>query len=179
MAAAAGSTLRTDLDRPPGPLAGLLQVADQQSLVAANHGHPGVDGRLVLTLEQALGAREPSPDRSHEGGVEQQVHGDPRRRARRRHDVAGPDAFAVRPLPDLDGHIEMARGVGNVSEKREVGRTQEPTRVRLHEEVVGLLPAAPRRGGAGALEQCRIKCPTHDAPPGARPERDVTGKLPR
>ena len=33
-------TLRTDLDRPPGPLAGLLQVADQQSLVAANHGHP-------------------------------------------------------------------------------------------------------------------------------------------
>ena len=146
----------TDLDRPPGPPAGLLQVADQQSFVAANHGHPGMNGRLVVTVQQALGARQPSPDRRHERGVEQQVHGDPGRRARRRHDVAGAHVFAVGPLPDLDGHIQMARGVGHVSENGEVGWTQESTRVRIHQEVVGLVPGAPRRGGTGALQRCRI-----------------------
>ena len=77
------------------------------------------------------------------------MHGDPRRRARRRDGVAGPDALAVRPLPRLEGHVEMAHGVGNVCEKREVRRVQQPTRVRRHEEVVGLLPVTARRGARG------------------------------
>ena len=128
-----------------------------------------MDGRLVLALEEALGARQPSADRSHEGGIEQQVHGDARRRARRRDDVAGPDALAVRPLPRLDGHIEMARGVRHVSEKRRGRPGPGAQRASaVHEQVVGLLPVAARHGVAGALEQRRIRCSAHDAPPQCR-----------
>ena len=70
------------------------------------------------------------------------------------------------------GHIEMARGVGHLGEERQVGRAQQPARFRLPEEIVGLLPSAPRRGGAGALDQGPINRPFTTRPSPARCNRE-------
>ena len=74
-------------------------------------------------------------------------------------------ALGVRPLPRLDGHVEVAGGVGNVGEQREIGGAEEAVRVRLHEEVEGLLPVAPRRGVTGALDEASTRTIAHRTPP--------------
>ena len=137
-------TTRTDVDRPPGPLPRAAHVTGQHPLVVAHHRQPRVDRRVALSAEETLGAREPPAHRRHEGGVEEQVHGDANRRSCRSQVVAGPHAFRVRPLPHLDGHIEMACRVGDLGEQRQIAGTDETVCVRLHQQVVGLVPVAHR-----------------------------------
>ena len=103
-----GVVLRAHFDRTLGPLPGALDVADQHPLVRSDDRQPRVRRRLLLTLEQMLGPGEPAAHRRHQRGVEEQVHRDADRCARRRDRVAGFDAERVRALPRLDGHVEMA-----------------------------------------------------------------------
>ena len=72
-------------------------------------------GVSCLTLEQAFRPGEPAAHRCHQRGVQEQVHRDANRCARRRDGVAGLDAQRVRALPRLDGHVEMAGRVGDLA----------------------------------------------------------------
>ena len=137
--------LRTQLDGPPRPRSSAGEVAGQHALVRANHRKPSVRRRLTLTLEQPLGSCQPAAHRCHQGGIEEQVHRDANRRPRCRVLVASIHAQRVSALPRLDGHIEMARRVGDLAEQRQIGRTCETVHVGLHQDVVGLLPIAARR----------------------------------
>ena len=83
------------------------------------------------------------------------MHRDANRCARRRDRVAGLYRERVRALPRLDGHVEMAGRVGDLREQRQIGRTQEPIRVGLHEELVALVPISARRRFSRALEAHR------------------------
>ena len=75
------------------------------------------------------------------------MHRDANGRACRRDLITGLQALGVGPLPGLDGHIEMAGRVGDLAEHRQIGGGQQAVRVRLHEEVEGLLPVSPGRRG--------------------------------
>ncbi len=128
-----------------GPLPSPLEVAGQHPLVGADDRQPCVRRRLLPSLEQAVRPREPAAHRRHQRGVQQQVHRDANRCARRRDGVAGLHAERIRALPRLDGHVEMAGRVGDLGEQGQIGRTQEPVRVGLHEELVARLPIPARR----------------------------------
>ena len=121
-------------------------------LTTASHAWAGVSS---LSLEQVLRPGEPASHRRHQRGVQQQVHRDADRCARRRDRVAGLDAERVRALPRLDGDVEMAGRVRDLREQRQIGRTQEAVRVGLHEELVGRLPISARRRFPRALEAHR------------------------
>ncbi len=126
-------TARTDLDRPPSPLPRTAHVTGQHPLVVAHHREPRVDRRLAPLPEETLSTGEPPAYWRHQGGVEQQVHGDANRRSRRSQVIAGPHAFRVRPLPHLDGHIEMPCRIGDLGELRQIAGTEETVGVRLHQ----------------------------------------------
>ena len=138
-----------------GPLPGRLDVAGQHSLVRSDGGQPSVRRRLVLTLEQVFRPGEPAAYRCHQGGVQEQVHGDANRCACRCDDVAGLDRQRVHALPRLDGHLKMACRVRDLAEQRQIGRTQGPFRVGLHEELVALGPISARCRLARALDAHR------------------------
>ena len=141
----------TDLDGASGPVAGAPEVARQQSLVRPDGRKPGVRRRLILIVEQALRACQPAAHRSHERGVEKQVHGDANRCASRGNLVARLHARRMRAFPRLDRHVEVAGGVGDLAEQRQVGTAQEAARVRLHQEVERLLPLSTRCRVPGLL----------------------------
>ena len=143
---------RAHVDGALGPLPSALDVARKHPLVRADDREPRVRGRLVLILEQAFRTGEPSAHRRHQRGVQEQVERDANRRACRCDRVAGPYAERVRALPRLDGRIEMAGRVGDLAEQRQIGRSCEPVRVGLHENVIGLLPVSPRRRLSGARD---------------------------
>ena len=145
----------TDVDGALGPLPSAVEVACEHPLVRAHDRDPGVSGRLVVTVEQALRPGQPAAHRCHQRGVHEQVHRDANRRARRRHRVAGLDAQRVRTLVRLDGHVEMAGRVGDLREQREIARAQESIRVGLHEQHVALIPVAARRRFSRALQAHR------------------------
>ena len=124
--------LRAHLDGALGPLPSALEVAGQHPLVRADDREPRVRGRLLLTLEQAFRPGEPAAHRRHQRGVQEQVHRDANRCARRRDRVAGLYAQRVRALPRLDGHVEMAGRVGDLAEQRQIapdlrGRPRRPS----------------------------------------------------
>ena len=150
-----GVALRAHLDGTLGPLPGTLDVADQHPLVRSDDRQPCVSGRLLMTFEQVLGPGEPTAHRCHQRGVEEQVHGDADRCARRPDRIPGVDAERVRALPRLDGHVEMAGRVRDLAEQRQFSWTQEPVRVGLHEELVAHLPIPIRRRFSRALEAHR------------------------
>jgi hypothetical protein len=85
-------TPRAPLDRPLGPPPSALEVARQHPLVRADDRKPRVRGRLLLTLEKAFRPGEPAAHRRHQRGVQQQMHRDANRCARRPDSVAGPYA---------------------------------------------------------------------------------------
>ena len=150
-----GVVLRAHRDRTLGPLPGFLDVADQHPLVRPDDRQPSVRGCVLMTLEQLFCPGEPAAHRRHQRGVQEQVHRDTDRCARRRDRIAGLDAESVRALPRLDGHVEMARRVRDLREQRQLGRTQEPVRVGLHEQLVGRLPISLRRRFPGVLKAHR------------------------
>ena len=147
--------LRAGLDRALGPPPRALDVAGQHPLVGADDREPRVRGRLLLTLEQAFRAGQPAAHRRHQRGVQEQVHRDANRCARRRDRVAGLYAQPVRTLPGLDRHVEMAGRVGDLAEQRQIRSICEAARVDLHQDVVGLLPIALRRRLPRALNAHR------------------------
>ena len=106
--------------------------------------------RLVLTLEQVFRPGEPAAHGCHQGGVQEQVHRDANRCTCRRDNVASLYRQRVRALPRLDGHLEMAGRVSDLAEQRQIGRTQEPLRVRLHQERV-----APSQSPRAAASRAR------------------------
>ena len=110
--------LRTDLDRAPGPLSRVAQVARQHSLVRADHRKPRMRRRLTLTLQESLGSAQPAAHRRHQGGIEKQVHRHPNRRAPCCDLVAGLQAPSMSAFPRVDGHVEVARGVGDLGQNR-------------------------------------------------------------
>ena len=147
------------LDRALGPLPSPLDVADQHPLVRSDDRQPCVRGRLLPTFEQAFRPGEPATHRCHQRGVQEQMHRDTNRCARCGDRVAGLYAERVRALPRLDGHVEMAGRVGDLREQRQIGRTQEPIRVGLHQEVVALDPnlrAPPPHGRAGGSSSAAV-----------------------
>ncbi len=143
-----------------GPLPSPLDVAGQHPLVRSDGCQPSVRGRLLLTLEQLFRPGEPAAHRRHQRGVQQQVHRDSNRCACRRDNVAGLHRQRVRALPRLDGHVEMAGRVSDLAEQRQIGRTQEPLRVGLHQEPVALVPISARRRLARALDAHRTSAVT-------------------
>ena len=88
MAAAAGAQLRARFDGPAGPPPRFLEVARKQPFVVADHRQPGVNRRFVQALQELLSSLGPAAHGGHEGGVEEQVHGDPDRRACCRETIA-------------------------------------------------------------------------------------------
>ena len=93
----------------------------------------------------ALGASQPAAHRRHQGSVDKQVHRDAYRRCSCSDPVAGLHALRVRPFPRVDRHVEVAGGVGDLAEKREISGTEASAHVRLHQEVERLLPRSARR----------------------------------
>lgn len=110
--------LRAYGDRTPRPISSAGQVAGEHPLVGTNDRKPCVRRRLVLTLEEPLRSCQPAAHRCHEGGVEQQVHGDTHCRRCCRDVVAGLHRRRVSALPGLDGPVEMTGRVGGLAEKR-------------------------------------------------------------
>jgi hypothetical protein len=141
-----------------------VQVARQHSLVRADYRKPRVRRRLILTLEKPFRSRQPAAHRRHQGGIQKQVHSDAEGSPRRRDPVASLYARRVCALPRLDGHVEMARSVGDLAENRKIGGAGEALRVRLHQKVEGLLPIAPRRRVAAALDDGLTHITAHRRP---------------
>ena len=73
-----------------------------------------------MTLEKPLRSCQPAAHRCHEGSVEKHVHRDADRRACSRHVVTGVHARRVGALPRLDGHVEVAGRVRDLSEYGEI-----------------------------------------------------------
>jgi len=111
-------TLRTHLDGTQGPLPGAGHVAGQHPLVGADDRKPRVRRRLPATLEKPVRSCQPAAHRCHERSVEEQVQRDANGRTGGRDLVTGLHARRVGALPRLDGHIEMAGGVGDLAEHR-------------------------------------------------------------
>ena len=109
---------RTHLDGTPRPLPSLGHITGQHPLVGADDRKPRVSRGLALTVEKPLRSCQPAAHRCHEGGVEEQVHRDANGGSARRDLVTGLQARGVGSLPRLDGHIEMARRVGDLSRAR-------------------------------------------------------------
>ena len=104
--------------------------------------------RLVLILEELIGALDPAADRGHEPRVEQEMHGDTCSGAGGGGASAHAKAFCVHPLPRFDGDIKMPCRVRNVGKKGQIRRCQRPDCISLRQEIVRALPVAVRRGGA-------------------------------
>jgi hypothetical protein len=109
-------TNRTDLDGTLGPVPSAGQVAYQHPLVGADDRKPRVRRRLTATLEKPLRPCQPAAHGCHEGSVEEQVHRDANGCTCSRDVVTGLQARGVSALPRLDGHIQMAGRVGDLSE---------------------------------------------------------------
>ena len=138
-------TPRTHVDGAPGPLPGAGHVAGQHPLIGAHDPKPGVRRRLIVTFEQSLGPCQPAAHRCHQRRVEEQVHRQTDGRTCGRDLVTGLHAGGVGALPRLDGHIEMAGRVGDLTKHRQIGRAQKVVRVRLHEQVIQrTVPPSPR-----------------------------------
>ena len=135
--------VRSRRDRTTRPFTGSAHVAHHQPLVALDDRQPGVDRGLVVPLEQALRPLHPAADRRHQRGVHQQVQGDPARRASRRERVTGTHRLGVRAFPRLDGHLEMAGGVGGLGQQPEIVDRQPGAARRLGR--AGRRPAASHR----------------------------------
>ena len=120
---------------------------------------------LALTVEKPLRSCQPAAHRCHEGGVEEQVHRDANGGAGRRDLVTGLQARGVGALPRLDGHIEMAGRVGDLTEHRQIGGAEQAVRVRLHEEIECLLPVSPGGRVTRALDEAKTSAIAHRAPP--------------
>jgi len=58
-------------------------------------------------------------------------------------------------LPRIDRDVEVAGGVGDLAEHRQVGGTQETADVRFGEKREGLWPAAPGGRLTSALDEAR------------------------
>ena len=76
-----------------------------------------------MTLQKPFRPLDPPPHGGHEGGVEEQVHGDTDGRLRRRQMITRAHALRVRPFPRADRHIETTRGVRHAGEEGEVRPT--------------------------------------------------------
>jgi hypothetical protein len=141
------------------------QVAGQHALVGADDAHPCVHPGLIRAVEKPVGACQPAAHGRHQGGVEQQVHGDADSCVGGRDRIAGAHERGVAPLPGPDRDVQVARRVGGLCEHGQIGRRQETVRVRLHEEVERLLPVALRRGGARAVDRDTAGVLGHRTPP--------------
>ena len=73
-------------------------------------------------------------------------------------------ARGVSAFPRLDGHVEIAGRVGHLAEHRQIGGGQQAVRVRLHEQVESLLPAAPGDRGTCALDKAKAGAVAHRGP---------------
>jgi hypothetical protein len=94
------------------------QVTGQHPLVGSDDRQPRVRGRLTQTFKKPLRSCQPATHRCHQGSVEEQVHRDANARTRSRDQVTGLQIPGVGTLPRLDGHIEMAGRVGDLTEQR-------------------------------------------------------------
>jgi hypothetical protein len=121
--------------------------------------------RVFLAFEQLLRSSQPPAHRRHQRGVEEEMHRDANGGAARRELVTALQARGVGALPRLDGHIEMAGGVGNLAEHRQFGGCQEAGRVRLHEEIECFLPDSPGGRVTCALDEAKTSAIAHRAPP--------------
>ena len=171
-------TCRSHLDGPPRPLPSTGHVAGQHPLIGAHDCQPRVGRRLILTFEKPLRACQPSADRCHQRGVEEQVHRDAYGGSCGRNIVAGAHERGMGPLPRLDGHIEMARRVGDLAEHRQIGGGQQTGAVRLHEEVEGLLPVSPSDRGMCALDDATTSVIVHRTPPESLAHRNADRAAP-
>jgi hypothetical protein len=106
-------------------------------------------GRPIFAVQEVLCSGQPAPHGCHEGGVEQQVHGDPHRGARRGDRLAGGAQLGVGPLPRVDGHVEVPRPVRSVGEHRQIGDAQLTMSVCLLKQIERDLPVAPLGSGVG------------------------------
>ena len=140
-----------DLDGASRPVSGRVKVARQQTLVRTDGSKPRVRRRLVTTVEQALRPCQPAAHRGHERGVEQQVHRHANRRTGRVHLLSRLYACRIRAFPCFHRHIEVAGGIGNLAQERQVGTVEKAGRVRLHQELERAVPLSPRRRIPGAL----------------------------
>ena len=123
-----------------------LEVAGEHPLVCANDRQPRVRGRLLVVFgKETVRSREPPAHRRHQRRVQEQVHRDANRRARRRHTVPGPREQRVRALSCLDRDVEMARRVRDLAKQRQIARIRQAVGSGLHEQVVGLVPRSARR----------------------------------
>ena len=156
---------RTDVDGTPGPLVRTRRVTSQDPLVGPHHREPSVRGRVLLAVEQSLGACQPPPHGCHEGGVEEQMHRQANGRTCRRNLLPGLRARGIGALPRLDGHIEMTGGVGDLSQNRQIGGADQAVGVRAHEEVEGLLPFPCRCRVSSTLDGGRTTTIGHRTPP--------------
>ena len=155
---------RPHRDRTTGPLTGSSHVAHHQPLVALDDRHPGVCGGLVVPLEQALRSPYPASDRRHQRGVHQQVQSDASRRAGRRERVAGPHRVCVGAFPRLDGHLDMAGGVGDLGQQPEIVERKPGVLVGPHEQAVGPWPVTGGGRLAALLHQFRSGHVVHRSP---------------
>jgi hypothetical protein len=118
------SEVLAHVNRSAGPTPRFLEVAGQESFVVSNHRQPGVNRRVIQTFQELFNAIRPATNRSHQSGVEQQVHRYANGSACRGKTITSTHALSVGPLPCRDGHVEMASGVRHVCEKREVVSVQ-------------------------------------------------------
>ena len=121
--------------------------------------------RLLAAFEQSLRPCQPAAHRRHQRRVEEQVHRQTDGRTRGRDLITGLHAGGVGAFPCLDGHIEMAGRVGDVTEQRQIGRGQNVGGVRLHEQVEGLLPVTLGCCVACALDDASSSALAHRTPP--------------
>ena len=110
--------LRTHLDGMPGPVPSGGQITGQHPLVGADDRQPGVRGRLAPTFKKLLRSCQPAAHRCHQCSVKEQVHRDANARTCGPDLVTGLQVPGMGTLPRLDGHIEMAGRVGDLTEQR-------------------------------------------------------------
>jgi hypothetical protein len=111
-------TPRPDLDGKPGPRPSAGQVARQHPLVGADDREPRVRRRLTLSFQQPLGSCQPAAHRSHQRRVEQQVHRHADSRSGCRDLVTGLQGRRVGAHPGLDGHLELAGRIRDLTKHR-------------------------------------------------------------
>ena len=70
-----GIALRAHFRRSASPSASFSKIAREQALVIANDCEPGVDRRLLSSVEELIGTFDPAPDRSHQPCIEQEMQG--------------------------------------------------------------------------------------------------------
>ena len=82
------------------------------------------------------------------------------------------------PLPRLDGHVEVARRVGDLAEHRQIGSGQQAVAVRSHEEVERVLPVPPSDRRTCALDDAKSSVIVHRTPPESLAHRNADRAAP-